>query len=101
MSGAGEPDELTAQRAGIHHAQIADERDEPARALIRARGQIAGAAASIVATAAGAPWSDTERCRGWHSCRDTRGSPSCPGVPPEQAIEEIGRMPEGHFGGGW
>ena len=36
-SGAGEPDQLAAKRAGVHHAQIADERDEPARAAIRAR----------------------------------------------------------------
>ena len=37
ISGAGEPDKLAAQRAGIHHAQVADERDERARAAIRAR----------------------------------------------------------------
>ena len=28
---------LTALRAGVHHAQVADERDEPARAATRAR----------------------------------------------------------------
>ena len=34
---AGEPDQLTALRTRVHHAQIADERDEPAGAMIRAR----------------------------------------------------------------
>ena len=38
FSGASQPDELTALRAGVRHAQVTDERDESAHAVIRARG---------------------------------------------------------------
>ena len=90
ISGAGEPDKLAAQRAGIHHAQIADERDEPARAAIRAR------------------WADSRSggLDGGHAQKMPRGRardrvraglvpryarfPIVPSMAPEKAVEQIG-----------
>jgi hypothetical protein len=89
-SGAREPDKLAAQRAGIHHAQIADERDEPARAAIRTRWADSRSGGLDSGHAQKVPRSRTGNRVGAGLVPQYARFPIVPGMVPEKAVEQIG-----------